>query len=146
MGQAAYAAKTHEPWQTATGPQLSTEPTYLLTDFNGDLISQDKCWGSICRPKADFLDVPSYVILQHNLTNIMFEVTSAISELHFTQSAPLMESNKGTGTPNRGPALGYSAEQTLLVPGVWGSATTGILCRVQDRLVRNTAMGVGRSQ
>ena len=105
MGQAAYADKTHEPWQTVTGPLLSTEPTYLLTDFDRDPISRDKCWGSICRSIADRLVVLHHVVLQHNLTNSMSEVTSSTSELQFAQSAPLMGPNKGTDIPNKGPAL-----------------------------------------
>jgi len=117
-----------------------------LTEFDQDLVSQGKCCGSICCSRAAYLGVPVYVVLQRDLTNKMSEVTSVTSELQHEQSAPLMGSNKGTGTPKRGPALGYSADQISLVPGVWGSATTGTFCRVHDRLVRNTGMGGGCSQ
>lgn len=34
-----------------------------------------------------------------------------------------MWSNKGTGRPNRGPALGYTAQKISVVPGDWGNAT-----------------------
>lgn len=118
MGQAAYADKTHEPWQTLTGPLLLTDPASLLTNLDLYRISRDRDWGSICRSIADRLVVLHHVVLQHNLTNSMSEVTSSTSELQFAQSAPLMGSNKGTGTPNKGPAL--RVRRQVNITGAWG--------------------------